>query len=187
MSKRSDILDATLQLIVEESIQSVTLAKILKKADVGSGTLYNYFSSKDDLISALYQDILLKMDAVILSNYDQSEGIKIRFDKLVSGLLEYTFQYFDELNFAEQYAYLLHKTKCHNDTSINNAFINIVYNLIIEGQNQRIIKNIDTSLVAQIISGIITSVVKGHKGGKLQLDEAKKHEVLNACWHSIRA
>ena len=47
MSKKDDIFNAALSLIVEDGIQTVTISKILEKANVGSGTLYNYFSGKE--------------------------------------------------------------------------------------------------------------------------------------------
>ncbi|MHC1684702.1 MAG: TetR/AcrR family transcriptional regulator [Clostridiaceae bacterium] len=185
MSKRSDILAATLHLIVEEGIQAVTLAKILKKADVGSGTLYNYFSSKDDLIRALYEEILQKMDELLLINYDATESVRLRFDRLAYNFLEYSIEYFDELNFVEQYEYMLNKT-CQCDDTDCNLFFSAVIDLLIEGQKQLIIKSIDLSILCQIILGIIISVAKGFNGNKFELDNTKKREVINACWNSIR-
>ena len=46
MGKRDDILTATLDLISEEGLQSTTFSKIFKRANVGSGTVYNYFKNK---------------------------------------------------------------------------------------------------------------------------------------------
>lgn len=186
MSKRTDILNATLNLIVEESIQTVTLAKILKKADVGSGTLYNYFSSKDDLIQALYEEINKKMSEIILSNYVASDSVRLRFDRLSLNFLEYSIRYFHELNFVEQYAYLLHKTNQCNCIS-DNDFFNVTIALIEEGQKQKIIKYIDIPILTQIVAGIIISVAKGYNSNKFKLDEHKKIEIINACWDSIKA
>ena len=67
MSKKDDIFDATLALIIEHGMQSVTLSKILERAGVGSGTLYNYFSSKDELLYELFQQIMQRMSDEIIA------------------------------------------------------------------------------------------------------------------------
>ncbi|MFD1906987.1 TetR/AcrR family transcriptional regulator [Paenibacillus rhizoplanae] len=54
MGKRDDILQATLDLITEEGLQSVTFAKIFKRANVGSSTFYHYFENKEQLVNELY-------------------------------------------------------------------------------------------------------------------------------------
>lgn len=56
MSKKQDIMAATLDLIHEEGLQSVTFSKIFKKANVGSGTVYNYFANKEELVNAVYKE-----------------------------------------------------------------------------------------------------------------------------------
>jgi AcrR family transcriptional regulator len=54
MNKRKDILAAALQLFVERGEQSTSMRCVGKAANCGIGTMYNYFHSKDDLISELY-------------------------------------------------------------------------------------------------------------------------------------
>ncbi|MBB3128544.1 AcrR family transcriptional regulator [Paenibacillus rhizosphaerae] len=56
MGKKQDIMTATLDLIHEEGLPSVTFAKLIKRANVGSGTIYNYFSNKEDLVNAVYKN-----------------------------------------------------------------------------------------------------------------------------------
>ncbi|MFC4807906.1 TetR/AcrR family transcriptional regulator [Paenibacillus sp. GCM10023250] len=52
-------MDATLDLIHEEGLQSVTFSKIFKK--VGAGTIYNYFSNKEEFVNAIYKEARMLM------------------------------------------------------------------------------------------------------------------------------
>ena len=51
--RESDILEAAIYLFGEEGFHSVTTRKIAARAGVSEGTLFNYFSSKNELMRAI--------------------------------------------------------------------------------------------------------------------------------------
>lgn len=61
-SKRDQILDAFRELLESEDIQHISVNEIAKKAGIGKGSIYYYFSSKDEILNALikrtYTDVL---------------------------------------------------------------------------------------------------------------------------------
>lgn len=185
-SKKEDIFDATLQLIIEEGIQTVTLAKILSHANVGSGTLYNYFSSKDQLFYELYLKLSQKMSRCVLNNYDPEESVRVRFENLLRSYLEYIIHNYDQHNFTEQYFYLLRK-KRPADPAFDTRFRSSLGKIFTDGQEQKIILNYEIPFLIQIVCGIIISIAKGKQSNRYSLDELQKQQVLNSCWNSIRA
>ncbi|WP_204787649.1 TetR family transcriptional regulator [Paenibacillus oryzisoli] len=58
---------ATLDVIHEEGLHSVTLAKVLKKAKVGWGTTFNYFESKEVLVNEVYKEARIHMGNFLAS------------------------------------------------------------------------------------------------------------------------
>ena len=50
------LLSAARQLIHEKGVDTATMQEITEIADVGVGTMYNYFKSKEDLIRQIVQD-----------------------------------------------------------------------------------------------------------------------------------
>ena len=62
MGKREDIFEAGRDLIIEGGIEPLTLSKIFARAKVGSGTVYHYFSNKEDLLDVLYRETAEFMD-----------------------------------------------------------------------------------------------------------------------------
>lgn len=55
MDKRERLLYAAAELFTQQGIQNTTTAAISRKAGVATGTLFNYFSSKDALIEELFR------------------------------------------------------------------------------------------------------------------------------------
>lgn len=60
--REEDILDAALELFSQPGWDSVTVQQIAKSADIGKGTVYKHFASKDELVFRLmlrfYQGLL---------------------------------------------------------------------------------------------------------------------------------
>lgn len=53
-SKKSDqILDALQQLMIDKSIQNISVSDIAAKAGIGKGSIYYYFPSKEAILDAL--------------------------------------------------------------------------------------------------------------------------------------
>lgn len=61
-SKRDQILDALRNLLENQNIQHISVNDIAKEAGIGKGSIYYYFSSKDEILNALisrtYEDAL---------------------------------------------------------------------------------------------------------------------------------
>ena len=55
--RESDILEAAIHLFGEEGFHSVTTRKIAARAGISEGTLFNYFSSKNELMRAILERI----------------------------------------------------------------------------------------------------------------------------------
>ncbi|MCG8573122.1 MAG: TetR/AcrR family transcriptional regulator [Spirochaetes bacterium] len=53
---RSKILDAALEIFLNEGYAAATTKKIACKADIGEGTIYNHFKSKREILITLYNE-----------------------------------------------------------------------------------------------------------------------------------
>ena len=53
LSKRDQILDALHELMINDNIRHISVSDIAKKAGIGKGSIYYYFSSKDEILDAL--------------------------------------------------------------------------------------------------------------------------------------
>lgn len=53
--KQEQIMKASLDLFIERGFDGTTMPMISKRANVGAGTIYRYFDSKEALVNILYQ------------------------------------------------------------------------------------------------------------------------------------
>lgn len=185
MSKREDIMQATLKLIIEGGFQSLTMKTILNEAKAGYGTLYNHFQSKDELILALYTDLRKKISRVVLDQFDDKLDVEGRMKLFVSRYLEYCIDNIDEINFIEQFSYF------YADVTVivgldDDGFYKTLIDLIDEGQKLNIIRKYKKELIIQQLNGSVTSLAKGLRTGKYDLTLQDKKDFLSLYWDSIK-
>jgi AcrR family transcriptional regulator len=62
---RAQILEAALHLFVCKGLEAVTVDEIAEAADVGKGTIYNYFATKEDIVVAFMVEMEKKVQAKV--------------------------------------------------------------------------------------------------------------------------
>ncbi|QGQ99088.1 TetR/AcrR family transcriptional regulator [Paenibacillus psychroresistens] len=184
MSKREDIMIATLDLIDEEGLQSVTFSKILKKANVGSGTIFNYFSSKEELVNEVYKEARVHMGHCLLAGYNSELSLYERFKCLQLNRLQFGIAFPKEFLFIDSYSYSPYISPEIRNLDDAGSTLEVL-NVIIEGQKHGIIKEMDSHLCHQLIHGIISSILKGYFVRKYPLSDLQVQQTLEASWKAI--
>lgn len=62
---RSQIIAAAVRLFSEHGVEAVTVDQIAAAADVGKGTIYNYFQTKEDIVVAFMVDLERSVQAQV--------------------------------------------------------------------------------------------------------------------------
>lgn len=75
--KRNAILDAAARVFAEEGLAAPT-ARIARRAGVADGTLFTYFTSKDELLNQLYVELKTELREVMMANYPASADLAAR-------------------------------------------------------------------------------------------------------------
>ncbi|GGG54379.1 TetR/AcrR family transcriptional regulator [Paenibacillus radicis (ex Gao et al. 2016)] len=184
MSKRDDIMNTTLDLIDEEGLQSVTFAKIMKRANVGSGTIFNYFGGKEELVNEVYRKARIHMGACMLEGYDPETELYERFKGIQLNRLRFAIDFPKEYRFIDSYSYSPYISP--DIRNMEDDSREAMESIITDGQKQGIIREMNVMLCHQIIHGIITAVVRGYQINKYPLNELQVHQSLEACWKAIK-
>ncbi|NQX44185.1 TetR/AcrR family transcriptional regulator [Paenibacillus tritici] len=184
MGKRNDILQATLDLITEEGLQSVTFAKIFKRANVGSSTFYHYFENKEQLVNELYHNIRIHKSEFIMNGYNPGLTIYERVKSILKNSANYSLQYPKEVEFTENYCSSPYISEILRNTP-DPPTLEII-SIIEEGQRQGIIREMNITLCCQLISGILSAVIKGYLNGKYPLNEHQIQQTIESCWLAIK-
>ncbi len=67
---RARVLDAVLDLILEHGPEAVTIQAVAARADVAPRTVYNHFTSRDDLLAAAWADLASEVSEVAVQTAD---------------------------------------------------------------------------------------------------------------------
>ena len=69
---RQALIEAGHQIMAEKGIDAATMSEISELADVGAGTVYNYFASKDELAMCVMEQVMDRLSQRIEAVTDSS-------------------------------------------------------------------------------------------------------------------
>jgi TetR/AcrR family fatty acid metabolism transcriptional regulator len=86
--KRRRILDAALKVFVRYGFYNAKVSEIAREAGVAHGTIYLYFKSKEDLLTAIFKEQMGDGIRYIKGQVDQVEGAKAKLKRLIEEQIE---------------------------------------------------------------------------------------------------
>ena len=78
--KRTQIIEASIDLFANKGFWNTPTSKITKHAKVSTGTLFNYFESKDALIDEVYLQLREEQTKHIAHDFPVERSVKERFE-----------------------------------------------------------------------------------------------------------
>jgi AcrR family transcriptional regulator len=187
-NKRDDILQAALELIAENGFHGTSTRMITEKAGVGTGTIYCYFTSKEELIievrHLLEENILLAVEG----DYPFSnKTVKKTFFHLCKTVFTFFITHPTHFRFLEQYidspyGKSMHIRRIMGTTREHNLFQEIVE----EGIKQKVIKDLPLFIHFALAFGPIVMLAQNHVHGLVELDDAQIHQAIEAVWDAIK-
>jgi AcrR family transcriptional regulator len=183
-TKRVVILKAALELISEHGFHGTPMSMIADKADVGAGTIYRYFESKEDLITQLYLEIKRRMGEAVLSGYTEEMPLRTRFRTLWFNMLHYHMHHPRELAFLEQFCNSPFLTPDVKETLAEQY--DPLLRFFQYGSQQGVFKEMPLEMLAAFTLNVAVALAKLHTSGDLLLDDELKELALNASWDALR-
>ncbi len=167
--KELQILRAAIAVFARHGYHKSTISRIAEEAGIATGTIYLYFKRKEDLIVALFEQILGDYIRDARPAVMESTEPAVRLEKLI----ELHFRFF-EGDHAVAAAFQIHLREVNPEirqgiVPVLRRYFDLIDQIISEGKAQRAIgEEIDTRLARKLIFGgldaIVTSwVLSGHK------------------------
>jgi AcrR family transcriptional regulator len=94
------------KFLLEKSYSELNIRELAKICDIGTGTFYNYFKTKDALVSAIFQDDWFKVINIIDTLYEDPLPIKNKFKIIYEAMEEFLDRYisiFYEISLTKNY------------------------------------------------------------------------------------
>lgn len=81
--KRTDIIDSSKKVFTKNGYYKSTIEDIASEAGVGKGTVYLYFSGKEELFEEMLKNILCEYYDSIISILSKDESVEIKINNLI--------------------------------------------------------------------------------------------------------
>ncbi|MCZ8522498.1 MULTISPECIES: TetR/AcrR family transcriptional regulator [Paenibacillus] len=182
--KRESIMGAALELFAEEGFEATTVPMIADKAVVGAGTIYRYFTNKEALGNALFQECVRQFSEVVQRGYPVDGGSREQFRHIFSRMVEFAGE-------QERAFYLL---ETHRHARYLNEESHEVFRQMMEflrayfrsGRERGEIRPMPSDALIAIVYGAFAALHKGIRSGKIQEAPGLIDSVEQACWDAIR-
>jgi TetR/AcrR family acrAB operon transcriptional repressor len=153
--KRRDIAVACTELLLEKGIKNLTITEIAKTAGIGKGTVYDYFSNKEEIVFEIIRNFIEKHHQNLLSTSDENTSTKQKILYLFDFFLSEHKPYEKHLDVFREYLSVTLSSKCSPMLEFNREcadFIkNILEDIIEEGIEKGEIKDVSRNLIDGII------------------------------------
>ncbi|WP_044209885.1 TetR/AcrR family transcriptional regulator [Flammeovirga sp. OC4] len=182
MNKKENIISSALELLTENGVHNTPMSAIAKVAGTGMGTIYNYFPTKEILINEVYVSIKAQ-EISIFSDFDTAQPIRTQFEIYFKSAISFFTNNPMYFKFMEQ---LQASPVITNESrTFGRKSITPVIELLHNGQQQRIIKNIPTDELLTFIGGAILSYLRWYFNQTETKSSALQNQ-MDLVWDAIR-
>lgn len=101
--KKTALMEAALKLFTERGFHGTSTAQISKEAGVATGTLFNYFPTKEDLINCLYFDVKEKLSRSMGEELQAQSTFYEKFKKIWYNMIEWGLNNPEDFLFVGQF------------------------------------------------------------------------------------
>lgn len=151
---KNTISEIALRLFSEKGFADTTVAEIMDEADLGVGTFYNYFESKEEILKYCLSE---KINSVLQTFEDIKQANHKSTTKLSNLLMAIGKTYEENRKLLVMYMHFYRSNKhTHRHPPHMNEFREILSSIIKEGQERgEFRKDIPVEIMAELFNGIL--------------------------------
>jgi AcrR family transcriptional regulator len=185
--KRSEIMQAALEIISARGFHGAPMAEIAERAGVAAGTIYRYFESKEVLISELHRELEEGINAKLLAGYPSAQPLRERFLYLAQTVIRHFIANPLHFSYMEQFLNSPFGITRHRDTLLGKpGKHDMVMSIFTEGTAQQILKDLPKAVLFSLAFGPLIALMRDHRLGFVTLDDALIEQISEASWDAIR-
>ena len=176
---------ATFALVEQTGLSGLTMAAIAREAGLATGTLYVYFKSKEELLTALYEEAKTATAAGLIQGDDPTAPFRSRFQRMWMNWLEHRLTHYAQMVFMEQY---------YNSPWFSEESRNLSARLfkdwadrIETAKAQQILKNVPTPMLINSLGGSVRETANMLRSGALARTDEHLAMAFGLCWDGIKA
>ncbi|MEF3087940.1 TetR/AcrR family transcriptional regulator [Bacillus altitudinis] len=184
-NKQQSILDAALHLFATRGYDGTTIPMIAREAKVGTGTLYHYFKSKEELINYLFQSSVEKFKNTMIGDFTSSAGeVREQFRFLFFRMVHFAKEDINALLFIDSHVNQYYLNEKSN--KVFDDFLEVLRELLENGKDRGVICDLPSDALIAIVYGAFVRLYKVIQAGHLKETEELIQSVEERCWKAIR-
>lgn len=184
------VTQASLELIAEQGFHGTPMSQIAKRAGVGVGSIYRYFSDKDELIHALHACIDEKMQQALIDTLDPEQSDRDVFIRLIFNLVRYLCDNPLEFKFLEQYYNSPFGVEKKREKLLDEKVVcgdkEMPFLQVLARGKGKTIKDLPMPVIHALAFGPVIFSVRDQLAGLIELDEALIRKLAEASWDAIK-
>jgi len=183
--KLKAIARATFTLVEQTGLSGLTMPAIAREAGVGTGTLYVYYASKDELMAALYEQAKTATAARVMQGVDGAAPFRARFQRMWRNLLDNRLAHAAEMVFLDQY----YNSPWFSEASraLSARLIKDVTDLLDAAKAHQILKDVPTVLLLNHFGASAREAASLIRSGSLPATDEALAMAFGLCWDGMKA
>lgn len=181
--KQRKIIDAALSLFVKNGIHNTSMQNLAKQAGIATGSIYNYFDSKETLVVEIFHTLVAESIATITINYDSSQPVKNKFYYLMQQQIQFNIKNPDKFRFFGMCAYepivmQAVKSNDHQDSPLANV--------LRQGKDENLLKDLSVQDIFYFLFSGIASLIEWRLFNHQNISDNDISNMVDMAWDSIR-
>ena len=183
--KREAILDAALDLFVERGFYGTAVPEIAERANVGAGTIYRHFDSKEALVNAIYRQQKMAFAQVTLGDFPATAPTREQFRTFWMRMAQFATAHPKAFVFME-----LHHHQRYLDAdnvALEARMLDTFSNVVVQAQARGDLKAGPPRILMGIVMGAFVGVIRSCVEVDQALDTADWKLAEQMLWEAVRA
>lgn len=185
-NKKEDIIRATIKLFYEKGLAATPMSAIAKEANVGMGTIYNYFPTKENLIQALFLYLKEKQAQYVLLEIEKhrDSSVKMKLMLVWNRIIDYYVHYTEEAILLEQLTFLPNLDEAIQ--AQGREYFGEIFKIFAQGQQEEIVKKGSLQQLAYFAKGGLANNIKYFIANSIEITPEIRQLILQCAWDAVR-
>lgn len=181
--KREAILRAALELFGVRGYHGTAVPEVAQLAEVGAGTIYRYFSSKEALVNAVFQQAKSRLKDALLQDLQFDVPHRQVFSQLWSRLTSFAQAFPLEFRFLELHDHLPYLDE--ESRNLEAQVLAPIWAYCVVARHNQVARDMPAEALMALIWGAFVGLFKAEHSGYIQLNEEIISKAEEACWASF--
>lgn len=179
--KRAAILRAALKVFAEGGVNGIPMPVLARQANVGTGTIYRYFESKELLVNELFREQKLAINQRLYADLDLQRPADEVFSEVWRRMVQFTREEPDAYRFMElqdHRPYLDEASRTLEREALKPILAQ--YRAL---QKRGIFRSdVRAEVLMTLVWGAFINLIKAERDGHISLSEEDIAAARDACW-----